>query len=116
VKPLGPGRVVPSYVLTGGRTRTVGHELPLEALVSTTGTGLSGVLDLQFEERAIVLLCRRPVSIAEVAARLALPLGVARVLVSDLSTGGCLAVHLPHDGERPDRELLERLLDGLRAL
>jgi Protein of unknown function (DUF742) len=45
------------------------------------------------------------------------PLGVAAVLVSDLHTGGYLAVHRPSvtDSGRPHREVLERLLHGLKA-
>jgi hypothetical protein len=106
--------VVPAYALTGGRTRSLGRDLPIETMVTTTGDGMAAAVDLQFERRDIVLLCRRPQSIAEVAARLRVPLGVARVLVSDLTTAGKLAVHLP-SGERPDRAILERLLSGLRA-
>jgi hypothetical protein len=112
----GPGarRVVPAYALTGGRTRSVGHDLPIETMVSATVEGMRLVVDLRFEQRDIVLLCRRTQSVAEVAARLRVPLGVARVLVSDLTADGHLAVNAP-TGDRPDRAVLERLLVGLRA-
>jgi hypothetical protein len=83
-------------------------------MVTTSAEGIRSVVDLRFERRDIVLLCRRPQSVAEVAARLRVPLGVARVLVSDLAAEGRLAVQVP-DGERPDRAVLERLLSGLRA-
>ena len=57
---------------------------------------------LQFEKRDIVLLCRRPQPIAEVAARVKIPLGVARVLVSDLTAAGALAGPLAeHRTPRP---------------
>ena len=58
-----------------------------------------------------------PQSLAEIGALLGVPIGVARVLVSDLAAEDHLAVHLPLVGSdgRPRRELLERLLDGLRA-
>ncbi len=110
----GTRRIVPAYALTGGRTRSAGRDLPVETMVTTTADGIRRVVDLRFEQRDIVLLCRRPQSVAEVAARLRVPLGVARVLVSDLTAAGRLAVHLPTD-ERPDRAVLERLLSGLRA-
>ena len=109
-----PPRVVPAYALTGGRTRSAGRDLPIETLVSTTADGVRVVVDLHVEQRDIVLLCRRPQSIAEVAARVKVPRGVARVLVSDLPASGLLAVHAT-DGERPDRAILERLLSGLRT-
>ena len=112
------GRVVPVYAFTGGRTRAAGQELPLEAVVCATGrSGNSGV-SLQMESRAIVELCDRPTSLAEVGAALGVPVGVARVLVGDLANGGYLEVHLPQtaDGDGgPGHELLGRLLDGLRS-
>ncbi|MBA2282708.1 MAG: DUF742 domain-containing protein [Acidimicrobiia bacterium] len=113
---LGPGRrVVPAYALVGGRTHSVGADLPIEAMVATTPEGLRSLTSLRFEQREIALLCRRtPQSIAEVAARVKVPLGVARVLVSDLTAAGHLALHVPST-ERPDRAILERLLSGLRA-
>jgi Protein of unknown function (DUF742) len=110
-------RVVPIYALTRGRTRSLGPDLPWETLVTTTGAARSGRPRLQFERAEIVALCRRPVSVAEVASQLRLPLGVARVLVSDLYAEGLLAVHVPRFAEngRPDSATLERLLQGLKA-
>lgn len=114
--PLDP-RLVPVYAITRGRTRSVGQDLPWEALVSTTPAGLTALARLRFEQAEIVQLCRQPISVAEVAAHIRVPLGTARVLVSDLSSGGLLAVHrqeLDADG-RPSTEILERLLAGLKA-
>jgi hypothetical protein len=112
----GYGRIVPAYAMTGGRTRSVYGDLPLEAMVMTTAEGLRVVVDLQFENRSIVLLCRHAISIAEVAARVGIPLGVARVLVSDLTEHNHLAVQVPQSGsERPSRAILDRLLAGLES-
>jgi hypothetical protein len=57
------------------------------------------------------------VSIAEVASAVGVPVGVARVLVSDLRSEGLLVIHLPTTGAngRPGPEVLQRLLAGLRA-
>jgi hypothetical protein len=46
------------------------------------------------------------------------PLGVARVLVSDMAVDGLLALHEPTDqGNDDDRlDMLERVLSGLRRL
>lgn len=111
------GRVVPAYALTRGRTQSVGRELPLETLVTATDFGRQWLGSLQMERRAIVERSTRPVSIAELAAYLRIPLGTARVLVGDLASGGHLTIHRPHrtPDSRPDRVILERLLDGLRA-
>jgi hypothetical protein len=111
-------RVVPVYAFTGGRTRAAGQELPLEAVVCATGMSSTSGASLQMEARAIVELCARPKSLAEVGAALGVPVGVARVLVGDLANGGYLEVHLPRaadGGGGPGHEILGRLLDGLRA-
>jgi hypothetical protein len=112
------GRVVPAYALTHGRTRSaVGQDLPLETLVTATDLGRQRSSALRAERRTILEFCAAPMSVAEVAARLAIPIGVARVLVTDLACCGYLAVHLPPgsgDGQ-PDAAILARLLNGLRA-
>jgi hypothetical protein len=59
------------------------------------------------------------VSVIEISATLRVPAAVTRVLVSDLANAGYLTMHLPPPIEpngRPNAELLERLLDGLRSL
>jgi hypothetical protein len=110
-----PDRMIRPYLLTGGRTQPVG-ELPIEALVETTDVGdaLPG-RPLQHEPRRVLEVCRVPNSVAEVAAALSIPLGVARVLIADLAADGRLRVHATVADSGPDTHLLERLLDGLRS-
>jgi hypothetical protein len=111
-------RVVPVYAFTRGRTRAAGQELPLEAVATATGLSLASGASLQMESRAIVEMCARPKSLAEIGAALQVPVGVARVLVGDLANGGYLKVHLPRtaDGDGgPGHVILGRLLDGLRS-
>lgn len=118
-----PSRVRP-YALTGGRTR-FGHVLLVETFVATidgpeerlelTSGGIAaGVMP---ELRAIVELCRRMRSVAEISALLRIPLGVVRVLLSDLADQGRIRVYgTGHGPGQPDRALLERVLSGLRRL
>jgi hypothetical protein len=111
-------RVVPAYAFTQGRTRPVGQDLPLEALVTATELAVQNLPTLQVERRAIVRMSMRPTSVVEIAAALQVPAGVARVLVSDLANDGFLAVHLPQVADTiggPGQEILGRLLDGLRS-
>jgi hypothetical protein len=111
-------RVVPVYAFTRGRTRAAGQELPLEAVATATGLSFTSGASLQMESRAIVEMCARPKSLAEIGAALKVPVGVARVLVGDLANGGYLDVHLPQtaDGDGgPGHVILGRLLDGLRS-
>jgi Protein of unknown function (DUF742) len=116
--PGGDPRVVPVYALTRGRTRSAGRDLPWETLVTTTAAGREALPRLRFEQASILRMCReRPVSVAEVSAELGVPVGVARVLVSDLYADGMLMVHLPTltDRGRPGTDILERLLTGLKG-
>ena len=119
--PTGPEprlpRVVRPYVLTGGRTRTPGPILALDATVQTTASAHSRPVPETPEAVRILELGAAPVSIAELAGRLALPVGVVRVLVGDLDALGAVTVTPPTPlGAATDAQLLERLLDGIRAL
>nr|WSX49804.1 DUF742 domain-containing protein [Streptomyces sp. NBC_00974] len=112
-----PARVRP-YSLTGGRTRFA-QVLHVETFVAALETKASGPgePDRMPEMPAIVEICRRMRTIAEIAALLKLPLGVVRVLVSDLADQGRIRVYgTGHGNGRPDRALLERVLSGLRRL
>jgi hypothetical protein len=110
--------LVRPYALVRGRTRHGSAEpLPVETIIVTKLDIDSAAL--QLEPAAIARLCQRPYSVAEVSALLALPVGVVRVLVADLSADGFVEVNLPLDsrsGEAVDRVLLERVLAGLEAL
>jgi hypothetical protein len=109
-------RRVRPYALTGGRTRPTHHDLELEALVATTASVEEQTSKLTVEQRAIAALCHDLLSIAEVSARLHLPLGVIRVLVGDMADEDLVIVYRPaHAGDRPDLALLERVLHGLRS-
>jgi hypothetical protein len=111
-------RVVPVYALTGGRARSRGEDLQFETLVTGTEAGRAALPRLRFEQARIVELCDgTPQSVVELASMLQVPLGVARVLVSDLHADGLLSVHLLPEttNGRPGTEVLERLLSGLRS-
>jgi hypothetical protein len=113
----GPGRLVRPYAMTGGRTRSAGAEIPLEALVIVTDEGRRAE-GLAWEQRAIAELCASPLSVAEVSAHLKVPLGVARVLVGDMAAEGLVEMSGASGSEQApnDLNLLERVLNGLRAL
>jgi hypothetical protein len=108
-----PSHVRP-YALTGGRTRPARTDLPVEALVAITAAGAKAASTLALEPRSIALRCHEPVSVAELAAHLNVPLGVARILVADMVDDGLVTVHQPLGV--PDRALLRRVLQGLHAL
>jgi hypothetical protein len=113
------GPVVRPYALTGGRTVVSGKALDLIAILATTDPAerVGDSIDLSPEDRRILDLCRRPVTVTDVASATALPLGVIRVLLADLIARGRITV-LPQrrSGEQPSTDLLKEVLHGLRAL
>jgi hypothetical protein len=106
------GSAIRPYLLTGGRTRSIGTDLPFEALVVTRG-GVEG--DASTPEKALILdACRYPIAIAEIAAKLSVPIGVARVLVSDLAATN--HVEVCATAATDDVNLVRRLIAGVRAI
>ncbi|MFC5948745.1 DUF742 domain-containing protein [Pseudonocardia lutea] len=114
--PTGASAVRP-YAWTRGRTKS-GFDLAIETLVSTSPQGREQLPMLQMEHRSVADLCDRPRSVAEVAALLKIPLGVARVLLGDMAGLGVVTVHqtASSTGNEPDLALMERVLSGLRRL
>ena len=112
-------RLARPYALTGGRTRPTDSSLAIEALVEMTWYGWAARNELQFESREILDLTHATRSVAEVAAHLDVPLGVARVLVSDLADKDYVVIYPPpetDDGGAQDPKILEKVLHGLRSL
>lgn len=118
------GALVRPYAVTRGRTRPK-LEIALEALVETTVRGRTvtvGRVGQGSEHQYIAAMCDggRVQSLAEIAARMQLPLGVARVIVADMATDGLVAVYEPtsldDESDAVGTELLERVLSGLRRL
>jgi hypothetical protein len=109
--------IVRPYAWTGGRTRPV-YDLAIETLVSVGTAGRDPSRIPQYEHRAVAELCREPRSVAEVAAMMSIPLGVARVLIGDMASQGTVVVHetASTSGDVPDMALMERVLSGLRRL
>ena len=103
--------IIRPFLLTGGRTRPARDGLAIETLIQTRPGAMSS--SLRFEARQIVELCRQATSMAEVAASLRVPLGVARVLVSDLVADGSVTVV---QREELSVQLIERIRDRVRAL
>jgi hypothetical protein len=110
--------LVRPYTLTGGRTNAR-VDLPLEAPIRTMESGPAPRWPGNDVRAKILGLGIDSPSVAEIAARLSLPLGVARVLIGDLVMQGYLRVHTTlGESTTTDerRELIGRTLRGLRAL
>lgn len=108
--------------MTGGRTKA-NYALELETLVSAKDEVAVGVFSdaamQQIENLSIMEECRTPRSVAEIAAAMRVPLGVARVLISDAADAGLVIVHptlTGKDGAEAHLVLMERVLSGLCRL
>lgn len=102
------------YVLTSGRTHS-GGQLLVHTLVTAPAYDPSYAGTLLPEARVLYeRACTVTESVAELSAHSGLPLGVTRVLLSDLCSAGRVLVETPAAASPLDRTLLERVIDGLR--
>jgi hypothetical protein len=116
----GSGPVVRPYAVTGGRTEPAdGGVLDLLAVLVATGrpAPADDPARLAPEHRRLLGLCGRQVTLADLAADIALPLGVVRVLLADLTQLGAITVvrQRPAD-QQTGNDVLQEILHGLRAL
>lgn len=103
------------FLMTAGRV-SADRRIAIETQVVTTVLGRETARQLLAERRDIVELCFEPMSVAEIAARSSLHIGVVRVLVGDLADEGRLSVFLPNIPVAADVDTLARVIRGLRAI
>jgi Protein of unknown function (DUF742) len=126
--PSKPGRPLPvendaspsdigvrAYLITGGRADVTERRLAYETMLKRTRKATE--IGLLYEKAEIVGLCAEgALSVAEISARLQLPIGVVRVLASDMLGEGFLTAHAGSPDKTKDVNLLTRLINGVRAL
>ena len=110
------GPVVRPYAVTGGRTEPAdGEVLDIIAVLVAMPGGDTDDDDLQRrtpEHRRILAMCQRQATVADIAAGTGLPLGVVRVLLSDLILSGAVTVIRQRPaGLRPGNDVVLRLAD-----
>lgn len=111
------GPVVRPYAMTGGRTRPRQGRFDLISLVLTVRRRPPGHAELGPEHLAILDHCQVPLSVAELAAYLDLPLGTVRVMLGDLLEYAMVQVQdPPPTPDGPDAGMFQTLINGLRAL
>jgi hypothetical protein len=104
------------YFLTKGRTRSFSETVTFETIVVVAPMPSPYITSLRFEQRELCELCREPQSIAEISAKLRMPIAVARVIAGDLSAFGVLDVYSPPEDVVDDIELIDAVIHGLRQL
>lgn len=113
--PAGP--LVRPYTMTRGRTRPRDGAARLDMITIVMAAHEPGTGSLEPEQEAILWLCRKPLSVAELSARLDLPLTVVKVLVSDLVTRGDVHTRAAVPvAQLPEKKVLQAVLDGIRRL
>src|ERR1700730_7405008 len=111
------GPVVRPYTMTGGRAHPITGGLTLLTYVESMYAPDADLIGLQPEHRTILAITGKALSVAEIAARLDLPVGVVRVLIADLLQASLVSTF---DADAtvhpPDENILQAVIDGLRAL
>ncbi|MFI6207774.1 DUF742 domain-containing protein [Streptomyces sp. NPDC051041] len=112
------GRLVRPFTLTGGRTRPSRADFTLITTVTAVDPQPERTARPQPEHLRILRLCAEPVAVAEIAARLDLPVSVVVVMLSDLLDAGRITARAPRPVSRttPDLDLLQKVRDGLDRL
>jgi hypothetical protein len=110
------GRLVRPFTVTGGRTHAA-TEFHLITHVAATGRPL---LDAATPEHARILrACRRPTAVAEISARVRLPVAVIKILLADLLAWQAIVTRAPvafSESDRADPQILMKVINALRKL
>lgn len=110
------GPVVRPYTVTGGRAGPASRQFDMLSFVVAVSGARVAPENPQPEYRAILANAKRPVSIAELASRLDLAVGVVRVLLDDLAHDDLIRINRPaSNAGRPDDHILRAVINGLRA-
>lgn len=110
-------RALRPYVITRGRAHPTRNTVTVETLLIAADPGKEPSVEAAREERALLRICRRLLSLVEAAAHLELPVSLVAVLASDLvDSGHLLARSGTPTTTRPDATILQEVLNGLREL
>ena len=108
--------VVRPYALVRGRTKPAGDRLDVISMAYSLRVSVPDPTELEPEHLALLQRCAVPMSVAELASGLDLPLGVVRVLLADLRERELVRIDRPAEERVTDIRLLREVADGLRRL
>ncbi len=101
------------FIMTGGRTRAERRDLRVETMLHASFDQLP--MDLPSEQEELLKVCLEPQSVAEVAAKLHLVVGVVQVIAGDLIASGLLDVHHT-DPVEIELDMLTKMIERVRAI
>lgn len=105
------GRLVRPYTVSAGRTCP---SVAMQLLSTVVGTGTAPRWPLDLDHALALTACSQPVTVAEIAARLQVPVAATKVLISDLVECGAARVHPPEPlADCTNVPVLEMVLDAL---
>jgi hypothetical protein len=110
------GPLVRAFALTRGRSLPDGKRFDLLSYVVSTGRENNNGY-LQPEHRRMLELAADAISVAELASRMDLAVGVVRVLLADLAEVAAIETYRPPPAdELPQDDLLQAVINGLQSL
>lgn len=112
-RPGGGHDFVRPFIMTGGRTRAERRDLRVETMLQSTVDHVPRGLPSEQEE--LLRLCVEPQSVAEVAAKLHLVIGVVAVIAGDLIAADLLMVHHT-DPVEIELDMLTKMIEHVRAI
>jgi hypothetical protein len=105
------------YTVTKGRSRPPEHAFDLVTLIVAEQAPTPG---MQSEHVRILEICADPTAVVELAAELALPVSVVKILLGDLLEAGRVTARhprfAPSKARLPDLDTLKQVLSGLQRL
>jgi hypothetical protein len=112
------GPVVRPYAMTRGRTAPAAGSYVglIDVVAAVADTQLPADARLNHDHRRVLSRCRQPITVVDLASEIDLPVGVVRVLLSDLIQYGALRVVATPPGPVTNERLLRNLLDALQSL
>jgi len=107
-------RLVRPYTMTRGRTTSHRADLEMITLVVALGSvGRQQARAMQPESVRIVELTQQPMSVAEIAAALRLPLSVTKILIADLMEQRLVAARA---AATPNLHVLQAVINGIQRI
>src|ERR1700735_1149914 len=101
------GPIVRPYALTGGRSQPAGENIDLLAIVWSIGDSPPDPRMVEPEHGLVLERCQPFRPVADLAAGLDPPLGVVRILLSDMRERGLIAIRQPPRAQITDIKILQ---------
>lgn len=110
--------LVRPFIMTRGRTRADSRNLRVETMLQASMAALPDEDSrgaLVPEQMQLLTVCKEPLSVAEIAVRLQIVVGVVTIVAGDLIEAGLLDVHHT-DPVEIELDMLTKMIQRVRAI